>query len=57
MELPDKYKDVVLCVYYQEMSVEEAACALEIAVGTVKSRLSRARQKIKELLERRGLYE
>lgn len=57
MELPDKYKEVVLCVYYQEMSVEEAAYTLEIAVGTVKSRLSRARQKIKELLERRVSYE
>ncbi|WP_167955338.1 sigma-70 family RNA polymerase sigma factor [Anaerosporobacter faecicola] len=57
MDLPNKYKEVILCVYYQEMSIEETAVALQIAAGTVKSRLSRARQKMKELLERRGSYE
>lgn len=57
MELPDKYKEVVLCVYYQEMSIEEAADVLHIASGTVKSRLNRARQKIKNSLERKVSYE
>ena len=57
MELPDKYKEVVLCVYYQEMSIEEAAKVLHIASGTVKSRLNRARQKIKNSLEREVSYE
>lgn len=57
MELPDKYKEVVLCVYYQEMSIEEAANVLHIASGTVKSRLNRARQKIKNSLEREVSYE
>ncbi|WP_455715357.1 sigma-70 family RNA polymerase sigma factor [Anaerosporobacter sp.] len=57
MELPAKYKEVVLCVYYQEMSIEEAAYVLKIASGTVKSRLNRARQKIKNSLERRVSYE
>ena len=57
MELPDKYKEVVLCVYYQELSIEEAADTLQIATGTVKSRLNRARQKLKSSLERRVSYE
>ncbi|WP_310604109.1 sigma-70 family RNA polymerase sigma factor [Anaerosporobacter sp.] len=57
MELPEKYKEVVLCVYYQEMSVEETADMLRIAAGTVKSRLNRARQKLRGSLERRVSYE
>lgn len=53
LSLPAKYKDIVLCVYFQDMSVTEAANALHIAEGTAKSRLSRARLKLKSLLEGR----
>lgn len=53
LSLPAKYKDVVLCVYFQDMSITEAANALNIAEGTAKSRLSRARLKLKSLLEGR----
>jgi len=53
MSLPEKYKDVVLCVYFQDMSINEAAKLLNLAEGTVKSRLARARQKLKIVLEGR----
>lgn len=53
LSLPSKYKDIVLCVYYQQMSLTEAANVLSIAEGTAKSRLSRARKRLKELLEGR----
>lgn len=53
LSLPEKYKDVVLCVYFQEMSIAETAKALQIAEGTAKSRLSRAREKLKSILEGR----
>lgn len=53
LSLPAKYKDVVLCVYFQDMSISEAAQTLNIAEGTAKSRLSRAREKLKSLLEGR----
>jgi len=53
LSLPAKYKDVVLCVYFQDMTITEAAQALNIAEGTAKSRLSRARQKLKTFLEGR----
>ncbi|HBI71863.1 MAG TPA: RNA polymerase subunit sigma [Lachnospiraceae bacterium] len=53
LSLPAKYKDVVLCVYYNEMTIAEAAIVLRVAEGTVKSRLSRARQKLKSALEGR----
>mgnify|MGYP001337965660 CR=1 FL=1 len=51
--LPDKYRDVILCVYYGDMSIVEAAEVLDIAEGTVKSRLYRARNKLKPILEGR----
>ncbi len=53
LSLPEKYRDVVLCVYFQDMTITEAASALGIAEGTAKSRLSRARLRLKEALEGR----
>ena len=53
LSLPAKYRDVVLCVYFNDMSIAEAAKTLNIAEGTAKSRLSRARQKLKDVLEGR----
>lgn len=52
-ELPGHYKDVVLCVYFREMGIEETAKELGIRAGTVKSRLARAKEKLKKGLERR----
>lgn len=53
MNLPDKYKDIIVCVYYQDMTISDAASILKIAEGTAKSRLSRAKEKLKTYLEGR----
>jgi len=50
-KLPGQYRDVVVCVYYQEMSMKEAAKTLKIPEGTVKTRLFRAKERLKDLLE------
>jgi RNA polymerase sigma-70 factor (ECF subfamily) len=42
LELPVKYRSVVVCRLLLDWSVDETATALNIAPGTVKSRLSRA---------------
>ena len=55
MELKEEYRDVVVCMYFLQMSVDETARELSVPPGTVKSRLSRARAALKEILERRGL--
>ena len=44
--LPDGYRDAVLLVDVQELTYEEAAEALECPVGTIRSRLSRARRRL-----------
>ena len=57
-ELPEKHKSVILMYYYSNMSVESIAKALDISEGTVKSRLSHARDKIERKIkayERKGI--
>jgi RNA polymerase sigma-70 factor (ECF subfamily) len=51
-ELPDAQRAVLVLREYHELEYEEIADALEIDVGTVKSRLSRARTALRESLTR-----
>ena len=48
--LPAEFREVVILYYYERFTVKEIAQILEVSVGTVKSRLSRAREKLKLLL-------
>jgi RNA polymerase sigma factor (sigma-70 family) len=43
-------RDVLLLVAWADLTYEETATALEIPVGTVRSRLNRARRKVREAL-------
>lgn len=49
--LPVSQQAVVSLHYFEGLSVEEAAGALGCSAGTVKSRLARARDRLKELIE------
>ena len=49
-ELQDIYRTVLTLVDLQDFDYEEAAQALNVPVGTVKSRLARARMQMKEKL-------
>ena len=53
LSLPARYREVVALCDLQELSYEEAAAALDCAVGTVRSRLHRARTLLAEKLSRR----
>lgn len=50
-KLAPKYKDVLLLFYFAECSLQEISEALHIPVNTVKTRLKRAREQLKGLLE------
>ena len=50
--LPSKHRSVIILKYMQDLSYEEMAQILGCSIGTVKSRLSRAKEKLKQRLER-----
>jgi RNA polymerase sigma-70 factor (ECF subfamily) len=54
--LPPDQREVLLLVALEDMSYDEAAGALGIPIGTVMSRLARAREKLRTMLSgcRRG---
>ena len=49
-ELPEKLKEVIVLKAYSDYSYDEIAAILKIRIGTVMSRLFRARQKLSEIL-------
>jgi RNA polymerase sigma factor (sigma-70 family) len=50
-ELSTEDRDVLLLIAWEGLSYEEVAAALGIPVGTVRSRLNRARKQVREVLE------
>ena len=51
LSLPRKYREVVLLRYYEEFTLEEIADTLGIVPGTVSARLTRAKRKLRPMLE------
>ena len=51
LNLPDKYRQVIVLYYYQELNTEETAQALGVPAATVRTRLKRAREILKNRLE------
>lgn len=49
-ELSTDERDVLLLVAWEQLSYDEVAAALQVPVGTVRSRLSRARRKVRTAL-------
>ena len=50
-KLPQKYKAVIHLFYYEEMSIKEIAEVLNLKESTVRAHLTRARQKLKNVLK------
>ena len=51
LHLPEEQRAAVTLYYYEDLPVAEIARVLGVAQGTVKSRLGRARQRLKEQLQ------
>ena len=48
-ELPEGERDALLLFVWEELGYDEIAAALGVPVGTVRSRLNRARMRMREL--------
>lgn len=56
-QLPTKYREVIILHYYADYSVAEIADILSTNENTVKTRLKRAREKLKPLLKEEVLVD
>lgn len=54
LRLPQKDALVLTLMYYEDYTVDQIAAALGVPRGTVGSRISRARKKLKVILEQEG---
>ncbi len=48
--LPDKLRTTIILYYYQDLDINDTAFSLKVPPGTVKSRLSKAKKLLKEML-------
>jgi RNA polymerase sigma-70 factor (ECF subfamily) len=53
-ELPDGERDALLLFAWEDLGYAEVAAALDVPVGTVRSRLNRARRRLRELVAEHG---
>lgn len=52
--LSEDYKKVVVLYYFNDLSYKEISALLNISEGTVKSRLSRAKEKLSKIIDKEG---
>ena len=53
-ELDTKYREVILLYYYEDMSIDTICTITGEKAGTIKSRLKRGRDMLKEILKEEG---
>jgi RNA polymerase sigma factor (sigma-70 family) len=51
LSLPIKYREVIILFYYEELSIDEISSLLNMNPNTIKTRLKRSRDLLKNLLE------
>lgn len=56
LALPLPFRSVIVLYYFEQFSVEEIGKILGISTGTVKSRLSRSREKLAYMMQEEGYF-
>ncbi len=51
LQLPKKYRTIIFLYYYEEYKIKEIAEILNLSVTNIQTILSRAREKLKEILK------
>ena len=52
--LPALHREILTLFYFEDMAIASMAVALEVAPGTILSRLNRARESLKKLMQPQG---
>lgn len=52
VRLPAKYREIILLYYYQNLNIRDTAQALGLAPSSASSRLKKARERLRALMER-----
>ena len=55
--IPEKYPVILTLFYINDLSHEEISQALNLPLGTVKNRIFRAKDKLKEIMTQRYSFE
>jgi RNA polymerase sigma-70 factor (ECF subfamily) len=50
-KLPDRFREAVILFYFQEKDIKRTAEIMGVPIGTVKTRLMKARKLLKEVLK------
>ena len=50
-ELPEKFREAVILFYFQDKDIKRTAEIMGVPIGTVKTRLMKARKLLKEVLK------
>ena len=57
LNLPIKYREVIVLYYYKDLKIEDIAALLRVPISTVKTRLVRGREKLKLVLKGGNVHE
>lgn len=55
--MDEKYTDIFYLKYYMGLSEQEIAASLDLKLGTVKTRIHRGKQQLREMMEREEQYD
>jgi RNA polymerase sigma factor (sigma-70 family) len=55
--LPDRQREVLLLVFYHNLTLEKAAEIMEISIGSVRKHYDRGKKNLKELILKKKLHE
>ncbi|SHO63773.1 RNA polymerase sigma factor [Algoriphagus zhangzhouensis] len=56
-KLPEMQREVIMAVFYHQMTIAESAEILQINVGTARTHYERGKKKLKELIQKSQLIE